>query len=53
MPGIIPEAIALITNEYKNYKNGKFAANYELKIQFLEIYNDSISDLLATFGTSN
>ena len=51
--GIIPRAIEILSKEYAQYKGGLFRRNYELKVSFLEIYNDQVSDLLATFNPSS
>ncbi|CAI5746617.1 unnamed protein product [Peronospora destructor] len=46
MRGIIPRAIEMILQECKTLKHEGW--NYVTKVSFLEIYNETINDLLAT-----
>lgn len=45
--GIIPRAIKQIVCEYQRYQDGFVRQNFILKMSVVEIYNDSISDLLS------
>lgn len=44
--GIVPQALNSMLSIYNEYKNGFIRDNYDLKMSFLEIYNDKIIDLL-------
>jgi len=49
--GLIPRALESIMSQFNN--NSFVSANCVLKLSFLEIYNDSISDLLNSDAKSN
>jgi hypothetical protein len=44
--GIVPQALNQILYIYNEYQKGFIRDNYDLKMTFLEIYNDKIIDLL-------
>ncbi|XP_053680151.1 protein claret segregational [Anopheles nili] len=48
--GVIPRTIDLIFNAVNDYK--RFGWEYEIRVTFLEIYNEILYDLLDTSGTT-
>ncbi|ETN58653.1 claret segregational [Anopheles darlingi] len=48
--GVIPRTVDLIFNAINDYK--RFGWEYEIRVNFLEIYNEVLYDLLDTTGTT-
>nr|XP_040223787.2 protein claret segregational [Anopheles coluzzii]XP_040223788.2 protein claret segregational [Anopheles coluzzii] len=48
--GVIPRTVDLIFNAVKDYR--RFGWEYEIRVTFLEIYNEILYDLLDTSGTT-
>uniref|UniRef100_A0A182NMP0 Kinesin-like protein n=1 Tax=Anopheles dirus TaxID=7168 RepID=A0A182NMP0_9DIPT len=48
--GVIPRTVDLIFNAVNDYK--RFGWEYEIRVTFLEIYNEILYDLLDTSGTT-
>ncbi|KFB44479.1 AGAP002248-PA-like protein [Anopheles sinensis] len=48
--GVIPRTVDLIFNAINDYK--RFGWEYEIRVTFLEIYNEILYDLLDTSGTT-
>ena len=46
LKGILPRCLKTMVTEFQKFDNGFLVENCELKASFMEIYNETITDLL-------